>query len=202
MQFAHRAARYALISAAAIMLAACSTQKAPAHKIIGDIETAVAAASAEAAKYIPDQLTEVQRKLDALKALFAKQDYAAVVTGGPAVLNEAQHLARAAAAKQDQILKGLGDEWTTLSAALPADLIAIQNRLELLGKKSSKKAAAGIDVAAANSGLAEASSFWSKAQAAFATGNMEEAVGTAKDVKAKVEALASPLKMQLPTAAR
>ncbi len=202
MQFAaHRFARYALISAAAIMLAACSSQKEPANKIIGDIETAIAAASAESAKYIPDRLADVQGKLDALKASFAKQDYAAVVTGGPAVLDEAQELARAAAAKKDQILKALNDEWTALSAALPADLIAIQNRLDLLGKKSSKKAAAGIDVAAANSGRAEASSLWSKAQAAFAAGNLEEAVNTAKDVKAKVEALASPLKMDLPAAA-
>jgi hypothetical protein len=202
MKFVHRVARYALISAAAILLVACARQKEPAQGLLNNIETTVAAASAEAAKYIPDQLADVQRKLDALKASFAKQDYAAVVTGGPAVLDEAQGLATAAAAKKDQILKALNDEWTALSAALPADLIAIQNRIDLSAKKSSKKSAAGIDFAAAKSGLGEASSLWSKAQAAFAAGNMEEAIHTAKDVKAKVEALANSLKMDLPAAAQ
>jgi hypothetical protein len=201
MQFAHRVARYALISAAAIILVACASQKEPAQRLMNNIETAVAAASSEAAKYIPDRLADVQRKLIALKASFAKQDYAAVVTGGPAVLNEAQGLATAAAAKKDEILKARNDEWAALSAALPPDLIAVQNRVDLLSKKSSKKAAAGIDLAAAKDGLSEANSLWSKAQAAFAAGTMEEAVNTAKDVKARVEALANALKMDLPAAA-
>ena len=65
------------------------------------------------------------------------------------------------------------------------------------GKKSSKKMAAGIDLAAAKSGLSDASSLWSKAQAAFASGNMDEAVNTARDVMAKVDALAASLKLDL-----
>jgi hypothetical protein len=40
-------------------------------------------------------------------------------------------------------------------------------------------------------------SLWSKAQAAFATGNLDEAVKTAQDVKSKVEPLASGLKLDL-----
>jgi hypothetical protein len=201
MQFVHRVGRYTLISAAAIILAACAGQKEPARKLIADIEATVTAASTEAAKYVPDQLADVQSKLGSLKASFAKQDYAAVVTAGPAVLSEAQGLATAAAAKKDEILKALNDEWTALSGTLPGELTAIQNRIDLLSKKSSKKVAAGIDLAAAKSGLADANSLWSKAQAAFAAGNMEEAVNTAKDVKAKADALATSLKLDLPPSA-
>jgi hypothetical protein len=58
--------------------------------------------------------------------------------------------------------------------------------------------AAGIDLTAAKAGLGEAASLWSKAQAAFAAGNLVEAVATAKDVKAKLTALAASLKLELP----
>ena len=189
--------RYALISMAAIILAACAGQKEPAQKLISEIEATVTAASTEAAKYVPDQLAEVQSKLGALKASFDKQDYAAVVTGAPAVLSAAQGLATAAAAKKDAILKALNDDWTGLAGTLPGAVTAIQSRIELLEKKSSKKLAVGLDLAAAKSGLSDAASLWSKAQAAFAAGNMDEAVTTAKDVKSKVDSLATSLKLDL-----
>lgn len=203
MQPVQSVARYCLISMAAIILAACAGQKGPAQKLIGDIEVTVAAASAEAAKYVPDQLADVQSKLAALKASFAKQDYPAVLTAGPPVLSAAQGLATAAAAKKDEMLKSLNDEWTGLAALLPGQITAIQNRVDLLEKKSSRKMAAGIDLAAAKSGLSDASSLWSKAQAAFASGNMDEAVKTARDVKSRVDALAGSLKLDVaaPTAA-
>jgi hypothetical protein len=198
MQFFQRVSRYAVISMAAIILAACASQKEPAQKLIGDVESTVAAASTEAAKYVPDQLADVQAKLAGLKESFDKQDYAAVVTGGPAVLTAAQGLATAAAAKKDEVLKALNDEWTGLSSALPGDVTAIQTRIDELSKKSNKKQAKGIDLDAAKAGAGDATSLWSKAQAAFAAGNLDEAVSTAKDVKAKVEALAATLKLDLP----
>jgi len=198
MQLMQRINRYAAIFAAAIILAACAGQKEPAQKLIADIESTVAAASPEAAKYVPDQLSDVQTQLGALRASYDKKDYAAVVAGAPPVLSAAQALATAAAAKKDEVLKALNDEWTSLSGALPADVAAIQNRIDFLGKKTNKKMAASIDLAAAKSVLSDAAGLWSKAQAAFASGNLDEAVSTAKDVKAKVEALAGSLKLDLP----
>jgi len=61
--------------------------------------------------------------------------------------------------------------------------------------------AAGVDLEAAKAGVGDATSLWSKAQAAFATGNLDEAVSTAKDVKAKIEAVATSLKMDVPAMA-
>jgi len=201
MQWIQRVSQYAVISLAAILLTACAGQKEPAQKLIADIESTVAAASTEAAKYVPDQLADVQTQLGALKASFDKQDYAAVVTGAPAVLSSAQSLATAAAAKKDEILKALNDQWTGLAASLPGDVTAIQSRIDFLSKKSSKKLAAGVDLDAAKAGLSDATSLWSKAQAAFAAGNMDEAVSTAKDVQAKIQALATTVKADLPAAA-
>jgi hypothetical protein len=192
-----RAGRLALASLALVLLAACAGEKEPAQKLISDIEATVTAASAEAAKYVPDQLIAVQSKLGDLKASYDRHDYAAVVKGAPAVLESAQNLATAAAAKKDEVLKALNDQWTGLAATVPGYLPAIQNRMAFLSKKSNKKAAAGIDLAAATAAFADASSLWSKAQAAFAAGNMNEAVATATDVKSKLQAVAAAIKMDL-----
>jgi hypothetical protein len=200
MQSLIRICRLALLSVAIVAIAACSGQKEPAQKLIADIEATVTAASDEASKYVPDQLADVQAKLVGLKETFDKKDYAAVVAGAPPVLAAAQSLATAAAAKKDEVLKALNDKWTALAAAVPTDAIAIRARFEFLSKPANKKAAAGIDLAGAKAAASEASELWSKAQAAFANGNMDEAVSAGKDVKAKIEAVAATLKLDLSAA--
>lgn len=197
MHRSNRIGRFSLALLAAIILAACAGQKEPAEKLIGDIQASVTAASTEAAKYIPDQLMNVQQQLDALKASFDKKDYAAVVSGAPPVLAAAQSLATAAAEKKDAALKALDEQWTALAGSVPQYLTAIQNRIDFLGRKANRKAAAGIDLDSAKAASSDAMSLWSKAQAAFATGNLAEAVKTAQEVKAKAEAAASSLKLDL-----
>jgi len=197
----HHVRKCALIFLVAVVLAACADQREPAQKMINDIEAAVTVASEDAAKYVPDKLIDVQTKLGDLKAALERKDYQAVVTAAPPVLIEAQGLASAAAAKKAAVMQALKDQWTSLSGALPGYMDAIQSRIDLLSKKSNRKLARGIDLDAAKSGLSEATSLWSKAQGAFGNGNMDEAVTAAKDVKAKIDALAMSLKMDLPAAA-
>ena len=197
MQSAARVAYLASGCLALLVLAACAGQKDPAQKLIADIEATVAAAAPEAAKYVPDQLMVVQTQLAALKASFDKQDYLAVVTDGPSVLGAAAALATAAAEKKDQVLRVLNDQWTGLAGSLPEYITAIRKRIEFLSQKSSKKLAAGIDLDAAKAGIGDAASLWSKAQGAFAAGNLDEAVTTANQVKTKVEAVAAALKLDL-----
>jgi hypothetical protein len=183
-----------------LLVTACAGQKEPAQTLIAHIDTVITAASTEAAKYIPDRLKEVQGKFAALTAAFEKQDYATVIARGPEVLSEAQTLATGAAARKDEILKSLNDDWTRLAAAVPGEVTALQARLEFLSKKSSRKPASGIDVDAAKAEFSATNSLWSKAQAAFAAGNLDEAVGTANSVKSQLDAEAVRLKVQLPAA--
>lgn len=194
MSLKNRFSQFAAL-AFVLVLAACANQKEPATAAINSIESAISAASADASKYVPDQLADVQSKFGALKDSFSKQDYKAVLAGAPAVLSAAQGLAAAAAAKKDEIMKALTGDWTQLSGALPNLVSAVKSRVDILSK--SRKLPAGVDLPAAKSGLEEASSLWSKAQGAFSSGNLEEAVNTAKEVKAKAEAAAAALKLDL-----
>jgi hypothetical protein len=118
------------------------------------------------------------------------------MSASPAVLNDAQALAGAASAAKLTFMKALDGEWSRLSATLPVEFAAVQNRIDQLGGKSSKKKPpAGIDLAAARAGLADALSLWSKAQAAFAGDNLREAVSTAKAVEPKLLSLAGTLRL-------
>jgi hypothetical protein len=191
----HTIKRYAMLCAAAVLFAACANQREPAQRMMSDIEAAVSTASADAAKYAPDQLIDVQTKLDDLKTALDAQDYKRVLAQGPALLREAEALGSTVAAKKADVLKELNDQWAALAGSLPNQADAIRARIDFLGDKKHRKLASGIDLDAAKAALGAATSEWSKAQGAFGNGNMNEAVTAAKDVKAKLDALAAALKM-------
>jgi len=188
---------------AALLLAGCANQMEPAKKAIADIEAAISAAGPEASQYVPDQLGSVTQQLGDLKAKFDQKDYKGVIAAAPALLTQAQALAGAAASAKEAAeaakaaaLEALGAEWTTLSAALPAQVAAIESRVNILSK--SKKLPANLDQATFDSvkaGLADAKTLWDEATAAQASGNVEAAVTAARQVKEKADAAMAALGM-------
>jgi hypothetical protein len=97
------------------------------------------------------------------------------------------------------MLKALGDEWRTLAAAIPQAMTAVQTRVDALSK--TKHVPKDIDLAAAKSGLADATSEWNNAETAFKAGNAADAVPLAKDAKSKLDSAAAALKLNLTPAA-
>jgi len=188
-------AKYLVFASATLLFAACANQMEPARTALAEINTAVDAVSADAKKYVPDQLTSVQSKVADLTASFDKMDYSAVVTGAPSVLAEVQGLASAVSAKKDEAVKALNDEWTGLAASVPPLLETVKTHVDDLSK--ARHPPKDIDLVAAKAGLADASAQWEKAQSTFKTGNVADAVTAAKDSKAKAESAAGVLKLNL-----
>jgi hypothetical protein len=192
----HRLRSYAVIAAATVALAACASKMQPAQQMISKIEAVVAAAQPEAAKYVPDQLKDVQDKVANLKTAFAQQDYGAVITAAPSVLASAQGLAAAAAQKKSVVMGELNEQWSRISANLPANVAAIQKRIEVLSHNARLRK--GIDLAAAKKGLDDVNTAWTTAQSDFTSGHLGQAVTAAKGVQTQLQSLAQSIKFQLP----
>ena len=190
--------RSAVIYCVFLALLACTSQREPAQRMMQDIDATLGAMSDDAAKYVPEELVDVQTKLDDLKTAYNAHDYKAVLARGPALLGEAHGLAADAVVRKAELAKSLTERWTSLAAGVPALFTAVQARLDQLSQPKNRKMAAGIDVGAAKSALGEATSQWSKAQGAFGNSNMNEAVAAAEDVESRLHALAGTLKADLP----
>jgi hypothetical protein len=195
MKSNQRITGFLTLCSVAMLIVACANQMEPAKNALDNINTTLNSVSADAQKYVPDQFTDAQAKAAALTASFEKKDYAAVVTGAPAVLAEVNGLAGAAAAKKDEMMKALGNEWRSLEASVPQSISAVQVRIDALSK--TKHVPKDVDVGAAKSGLADATSSWDKAQDAFKAGNPVDAVTAAKDAQGKAASAAAVLKLNL-----
>jgi hypothetical protein len=195
MKSNQRITGFLTLCSVAVLFVACANQMEPAKNALDNINTTLNSVSVDAQKYVPDQFTQAQSKAAALSASFEKKDYAAVVAGAPAVLAEVRGLADAAAAKKDEMVKELGNEWRSLAASVPQALSAVQARVDALSK--TKRVPKDVDLGAAKSGLADANSAWEKAQDAFKSGNPADAVTAGKDAQGKAASAAAALKLNL-----
>jgi hypothetical protein len=181
-----------------LLSAGCASKMQPAQQAIDAISDTVAN-SKDAAKYVPDQVTNVQNHLAELKASFAKQDYAAVLDAAPAVLDEANGLEGAATVKRDQLRASMVTEYNGLSASITRMMGILKTRLDAL--LPTGRAPKGVDLATAASDFNDASTQWRSAQSVYASGTIEDALESAKAAKSKFEAAAAALKLDLTKAA-
>jgi hypothetical protein len=198
MERARKIRQFGLALLSAIAIVACSHAQDSAQHALEGVQSAVTAIAPQAQKYLPDQFATLQTKATNLKTSFEHGDFKQVLADAPGLVNEAQALGAAAAAKKDQIVKSLSAKWPALAASIPDMLAAVQARIDTLAKN--KKRPAGVDLNAARTDMAEAQNLWSKAQEAFTPGDVETAVNAAKEAQGKIEAAGAALKLSLPAA--
>lgn len=175
--------------AAAIALAACS-QKDPAGEAIAAAENALNAVYEDAEKYIPERYAEVKKGLDAARTAFDEERYADAIAAVKDIPGQAEALAREAAAAKERRIAEMNADWARISGSLPELLAGIGGRIEELGEL--RKLPDGMDkqlLDEASAALASARSAWDEAGAAHARGDLEAAVGKARDAEGMAQDL-------------
>ncbi|HEY4646660.1 MAG TPA: hypothetical protein VIH25_10310 [Steroidobacteraceae bacterium] len=182
-----RVHRWTALLIASLLLVACGGQKEPAEKAVANAEAAIAAVRDDAARFVPDQLKEVDDILAQMKDNLAKQKYPAVLTAARelnriiASVNETVATERANAAA---VAAQLTERWNSLSTEIPEMVESVTARVASLAK--SRKYPEGVDAASFENIKATADTMaqsWQQALGAFANNNMQEAVDMAQAAK-------------------
>jgi len=169
-----------------------------AKQALDEISYNVATNLVDGTKYVPAEVAHVQQELADLQGAYGKRNYAAVLSRAPAVLADAKSLATYAAIQKSQVAQALDEQWSGFPATLPQRIAAVEDRIATLSKP--KRIPKGVDLSTAKAALADAKDGWGRAQAAMASGDFEDAIATAKDVKAKTDIAAAALKLELSAA--
>jgi len=135
------------------------------------------------------------RQSGVLKTSFDQEDYSAVLAGSPAVLADAKGLVAAVSVKRQEAAAGLLREWTTLDASLPPLVARCECYRHVDQDQTPGK---GIDLSRAKASIAVGDALWDKAESAFESGQLEDAVALIKDAKPKAEAAAAALQLTYP----
>ena len=182
--------------AAALALAACS-QKDPANEAIEAAANALNAVYEDAQMYVPERYAEVKAELDTARKAFEEERYADAIAAVKDVPTHAEALSQEAAAAKAKHVADMNADWMRLSGSLPDRFTGIGSRLDELGRM--KKLPEGMDrqlLDEAKAAFASAQSAWEEAGAAFAKGDLDAAVGKAKDAEGMAQDLAARLGMQ------
>lgn len=175
---------------------ACS-QKDPAEDAIAAAENALMVVYEDAQKYLPERYAEVKAEIDTARAAFKEERYADAIAAVKDVPAHAEELAKEVVTAKQQRLSELNADWARLSGSLPGLLSGIAARLGELGKM--RRLPAGMDkqlLDEANAAYGSAQAAWNEAGAAFTAGDLESAVGKARDVEAMAQDLVARLGMQ------
>ncbi|HVN44278.1 MAG TPA: hypothetical protein VMT66_03425 [Steroidobacteraceae bacterium] len=178
---------WVLAAFAALAVAACQNQRAPAEQAVAAAESSLTNIRDAASHYAPDQLQAVDTQLNSVKDTLSKGDYKGVLAAMPALNTAIANLRDTATAKQqeaDAANAKAKDAWGPLSTDVPKMVDAIQSRVDILSKSHHlPKGVTKDSLAAAKSGLDSMKSAWSDASNAATSGDYSTAVSKGQAVR-------------------
>ena len=183
------------LTASAMLMTGCMSQKDPAANAVTQAESAVAELRVDGAKFAPDELKTTEATLAKMKANLAKQDYKDVVADVPQFNKEVATLKETLVGRQTQTIAATR-EWESLNAEVPKAVEEIQVRVDSLA--SSPKLPKEVDkheFEAAKASLETMKTDWAAATTAFSEGNATEAADKARSVQGKVDEVKGQLAM-------
>jgi predicted nucleic acid-binding Zn-ribbon protein len=183
------------LTASAMLMTGCMSQKDPAANAVTQAEAAVADLRVDGAKFAPDELKTTEATLAKMKANLAKQDYKDVVAEVPQFNKQVATLKETLVGRQTQMIAATR-EWESLNAEVPKAVQEIQVRVDSLA--SSPKLPKEVDkheFEAAKASLETMKTDWAAATAAFSEGNATEAADKARSVQGKVDEVKDQLAM-------
>ena len=183
------------LTASAMMMTGCMSQKDPAENAVTQAEAAVGELRVDAAKFAPEELKTTEATLAKMKADLAEQDYKDVIAGVPQFNKEVASLKEVLVGRQTQIIAATR-EWETLNAEIPKQVEEIQVRVDSLASAARlPKEVDQHEFEAAKASLETMKTTWTEATAAFSSGNATEAADKARSVQGKVEEVKDQLAM-------
>jgi len=182
-----RVHRWTALLFASLLIVACGGQKEPAERAVADADAAIAAVREDAARFVPDQLKELEDSLALLKDNLAKEKYPAVLTAARELnrtINTVNETVATEKVKAAAVADQLTERWNSLSTELPEMVESVTARVASLAK--SRKFPEGVDADSFDNIKAAADTMaqsWQQALGAFANNNMQEAVDMAQTAK-------------------
>ena len=183
------------LTATALLIAGCGSQKTPATNAVAQAETAVSTVQFEAEKFAPAELAAVNTSLAKLKGDLAKENYKEVIAGVPQFNKDMAALKEITVAKQTQNVAAT-NEWEVLNEEVPKMVDSIQARVDTLSASPKLPAEVNKEAfEAAKVSLEALKASWAEATAAFSAGDALAATDKARLVQTQAKALETQLAM-------
>lgn len=192
----HSLPRLMMAALVAMAIAACADYKTPANDAVAKIDNELSGIRAQAGKYVPDGLAEVEAQVAELKAGIEQKEYQAVVATAPRVMKAVNKLVVDAALAKDAYNKKMLSDWATFATEMPKVIASVDSQImrytsrgglpKGLSRDAFKETVATFDAA---------KSAWAEAAAAGNEGKVEEAVAKTNEVKPVIDGVMQTLGM-------